>query len=205
MAIETYLQFDEAGNQVQACAKAGHPGDNWYKVPKDYAPVKRYRFVDGGMIEVTEEQQKEERRKKTIKECVHRIKRYRDDRIVSGGFPHAEHWWHSDVRSRSHHQRLQANANNIEDFPPWVDMEGNDVRLTREIAGGIDTAGTKHEIAIYAAARSHIAAMKLSDHPESYDFTGDIPKKFFDILKKAAAKNPSGPQPVKGWPAMYGK
>jgi hypothetical protein len=50
-----YSKFDELGNQTESMLVTEDPGDGWYQVGDDIVG-KRFKFVDGEVVEMTSEE-----------------------------------------------------------------------------------------------------------------------------------------------------
>lgn len=106
------------------------------------------------------------------------IKAERDRRIQSGGYKVGAKWFHSDTFSRTQQMGLVMLGANIPANTPWKTMDGTTVTMTQALAGQIFATAAASDIAIFAAAETHKAAMTASADPSSYDFSGGWPAIF---------------------------
>jgi len=106
------------------------------------------------------------------------IKSERDKRTQTGGYYVAPHWYHSDTFSRTQQIGLVLLGVNIPAGTMWKTLDNGLIAMTPALAGQIFGAAAMSDIAIFAAAEAHKAAMLASVDPTAYDFSG-------------------------GWPAMY--
>lgn len=113
---------------------------------------------------------------KTLKWEV--IKRERDRRIQNGGYKVGTKWFHSDTFSRTQQMGLMMMGANIPANTPWKTMDGSTVVMTQTLAGQIFGTAAASDIAIFAAAETHKAAMEASADPASYDFSTGWPKAY---------------------------
>lgn len=107
-----------------------------------------------------------------------RIKLERDRRTDTGGYRVGAVWFHSDQKSRSQQLGLLALGANIPSGLRWKTMDGSYVDMTPGLAQQILVAAAASDIAIFAAAEAHIAALEGSDDPAGYDFSGGWPPMF---------------------------
>lgn len=115
--------------------------------------------------------------KATAADVWERIKAERDRRIQSG-YKVGTKWFHSDTFSRTQQMGLVMLGANIPANTPWKTMDGTTVTMTQALAGQIFAAAAASDIAIFAAAEMHRAAMESSADPSSYDFSAGWPKVF---------------------------
>lgn len=106
------------------------------------------------------------------------IKAERDHRTQTGGYKVGTKWFHSDTFSRTQQMGLVMLGANIPANTPWKTMDGTTVTMTQTLAGQIFAAAAANDIAIFAAAETHKAAMEASADPASYDFSGGWPATF---------------------------
>lgn len=106
------------------------------------------------------------------------IKAERDRRIQSGGYKVGTKWFHSDTFSRTQQMGLVMLGANIPANTPWKTMDGTTVIMTQALAGQIFATAAASDIAIFAAAETHKAAMEASADPSAYDFSGGWPAVF---------------------------
>jgi len=98
------------------------------------------------------------------------IKAERDRRTQAGGYKVAGKWFHSDTFSRTQQMGLVMLGANIPAGTPWRTMDGSTVTMTQTLAGQIFGAAAASDIAIFAAAEAHIAALQESPDPGAYDY-----------------------------------
>ena len=106
------------------------------------------------------------------------IKTERDRRIQSSGYKVGTKWFHSDTFSRTQQMGLVMMGASIPANTPWKTMDGSTVVMTQTLAGQIFATAAGSDIAIFAAAEAHKAAMEASADPATYDFSTGWPKGF---------------------------
>jgi hypothetical protein len=106
------------------------------------------------------------------------IKAERDRRIQSGGYKVGPKWFHSDTFSRTQQMGLVMLGASIPANTPWKTMDGTTVTMTQTLAGQIFATAAASDIAIFAAAETHKAAMEAAADPAAYDFSGGWPRGF---------------------------
>lgn len=106
------------------------------------------------------------------------IKAERDRRTDAGGYLAAGKWFHSDQKSRSQQLGLVLLGANIPAGLQWKTMDGSFAAMTPALAQQILAAAAASDIAIFAAAETHRAAMEASAEPAAYDFSGGWPAVF---------------------------
>lgn len=116
--------------------------------------------------------------KATAPHVWERIKAERDRRIQSGGYKVGTKWFHSDMFSRTQQMGLVMLGANIPANREWKTMDGTTVTMTQALAGQIFATAAASDIAIFAAAETHKAAMQASADPAAYDFSDGWPKVF---------------------------
>lgn len=104
------------------------------------------------------------------------IKAERDRRIQTGGYKVGTKWFHSDTFSRTQQMGLVMLGASIPANTPWKTMDGTTITMTQTLAGQIFATAAASDIAIFAAAETHKAAMEASADPASYDYSGGWPK-----------------------------
>lgn len=107
-----------------------------------------------------------------------RIKVERDRRTREGGYQVAGKWFHSDEFSRGQQLGLVLLGSSIPAGLQWKTMDGTFVTMTPTLAQQILAAGAASDVAIFAAAETHKAAMEASADPAAYDLSGGWPKVF---------------------------
>ncbi|WP_232834332.1 DUF4376 domain-containing protein [Rhodoferax ferrireducens] len=103
------------------------------------------------------------------------IKAERDRRTQTGGYYVAPHWYHSDTFSRTQQLGLVMLGVNIPSGTLWKTLDNGLIAMTQTLAGQIFGAAAASDIAIFAAAQTHKAAMEASADPTAYDFSGGWP------------------------------
>lgn len=106
------------------------------------------------------------------------IKARRDELSDTGGYKvpvdGVDKWFHSDVKSKLQQVALKDMGASVPAVA-WKTMDGSFVTMTPALAAAVFQAGAAQDMAIFAAAEAHRAAMQLSGAPESYDFSGGWP------------------------------
>lgn len=102
------------------------------------------------------------------------IKAERDRRTLNGGYQVNGHWFHSDQLSRDQQLKLMLAGENVPRVA-WKTMTGEFVQMTPELAEAIVLASGESDIAIFAAAEAHRAAMLASPDPAAYDYSQGWP------------------------------
>jgi hypothetical protein len=108
------------------------------------------------------------------------IKAERDRRILQGGYQVGAHWYHSDTFSRTQQLGLVMLGANLPANVKWKTMGGAKVDMTQALAQQVFGAAAASDIAIFAVAETHKAAMEASADPAAYDFSGGWPPAFGD-------------------------
>jgi len=111
-------------------------------------------------------------------EAWEKIKAERERRTLQGGYQAAGKWFHSDAISRVQQIGLVLLGNNIPANTHWKTMDGTFILMTPQLAQQIFGAAAASDIAIFAAAEAHKAAMEEAEDPASYDFSGGWPAVF---------------------------
>lgn len=106
------------------------------------------------------------------------IKADRDRRTQAGGYQVGAKWYHSDTFSRTQQMGLVMLGANIPAGVQWKTMDGTFVAMTQALAGQIFGAAAASDIAVFAAAETHKAAMEASADPAAYDFSAGWPAIF---------------------------
>lgn len=106
------------------------------------------------------------------------IKAERDRRTQHGGFRVGAHWFHSDTFSRVQQLALVRLGASMPGNVQWKTMSGVFVPMTPSLAEQVFAAAAASDIATFAAAEAHRAAMLASVNPASYDFSGGWPPVF---------------------------
>lgn len=100
------------------------------------------------------------------------------DRRKAGGVKVGTKWFHSDDASRIQQIGLVMMGANLPAGLQWKTMDGSFITMTQTLAGQIFQASAANDMAIFAAAEAHKAAMEASADPASYDFSQGWPKAF---------------------------
>lgn len=106
------------------------------------------------------------------------IKAERDRRIQLGGYKVGDKWYHSDTFSRTQQMGLVLMGQTMPSGIQWKTMDGSFVEMTPALASQIFQGAAASDIAIFAAAEQHKAAMEASADPGAYDFTSGWPPVF---------------------------
>lgn len=106
------------------------------------------------------------------------IKKERDRRSQEGGFKVGSQWFHSDTFSRTQQMGLVMLGASLPTGIEWKTMGGAKVVMSPALAQQIFAAAAASDIAIFAAAEAHRAAMLTSADPATYDFSGGWPPVF---------------------------
>ncbi len=109
------------------------------------------------------------------------IKAERDRRTSTSGYKVGTDWYHSDVFSRTQQLGLVQLGANIPANTMWKTMAGAFVLMTPTLASQIFAAAVASDVAIFAAAEAHKAAMEASATPETYDFSAGWPKVYGEV------------------------
>lgn len=112
---------------------------------------------------------------KTRKATWERIKAERERRTLEGGYTAAGKWFHSDGLSRTQQLGLVLLGASIPPGTQWKTMDGSFVPMTQQLAQAIFAAAAASDIAIFAAAEAHRAAMEQAEDPAAYDYSGGWP------------------------------
>jgi hypothetical protein len=102
------------------------------------------------------------------------IKSERDRRTLTGGYQANGYWFHSDQLSRDQQLKLKLAGENVPRVA-WKTMSGEFVQMSPELAEAIVLASGDSDIAIFAAAEAHRAAMLAAADPAAYDYSQDWP------------------------------
>lgn len=96
------------------------------------------------------------------------------DKVKFGGVYVSGKWFHTDTDSRSQWLGLNMMGANIP-AALWTTMDGTEITLTQSLAGAVFLATATLDMTAFAVAKSHIAAMEISDNPDAYDFSAGWP------------------------------
>ncbi len=106
-----------------------------------------------------------------------RIKAKRDRLSRDGGYLVSGKWYHSDEKSKTQQLSLFVMGAAVPAVQ-WKTMDGSFVTMTQALSGGIFQAAAAQDMAIFAAAEQHRAAMTAATDPLAYDFSGGWPAVF---------------------------
>lgn len=105
------------------------------------------------------------------------IKTLRDTLSDTGGYKVSGKWFHSDAKSKNQQLALFIMGASVPAVQ-WKTMDGSFVTMSQTLAGAIFQAAAQQDMAIFAAAETHRAAVEASAAPELYDFSGGWPATF---------------------------
>ena len=100
------------------------------------------------------------------------------DRRKAAGVKVGDKWFHSDEGSRIQQMGLVMMGASIPANLQWKTMDGSFVQMTPALAQGIFAAATAYDVAVFAAAETHRAAMEADTDPAAYDCSTGWPKMF---------------------------
>lgn len=107
-----------------------------------------------------------------------RIKDYRQQR-QHAGVQVGEKWFNSDADTRIQQLGLFAMGQSMPlGIPDWKTLDNSFVPMTPNLAAQIFMATAHSDIAIFAVAEQHKAAMEISADPLAYDYKSGWPKTF---------------------------
>lgn len=107
-----------------------------------------------------------------------RIKAERDRRTQSGGYTAGGKWFHSDTFSRTQQIGLVMLGGGIPAGTMWKTMDGSFIEMTPALAQQVFSAAAAQDLATFAAAEAHKAAMEDAADPAAYDFSVGWPAVF---------------------------
>jgi hypothetical protein len=87
-------------------------------------------------------------------------------------------WFHTDDASRIQHLGLVMMGAGMPQGIQWKTMNGTFVVMTQALAGQIFSAVAALDMASFAVAEQHRAAMQASADPAAYDFSAGWPETF---------------------------
>lgn len=114
----------------------------------------------------------------TAEQMWEAIKSERDRRTQQGGYAVSGHWFHSDTFSRTQQMGLVMLGSALPPGVEWKTMTGEFVLMTQQLAQQVFAAAAASDIAVFAAAEAHRAAMLASADPGLYDYAGGWPPAF---------------------------
>lgn len=100
-----------------------------------------------------------------------RIKAERDRRTQAGGYQAGGKWFHSDTFSRTQQIGLVMLGAGIPPGMMWKTMDGSFIEMTPTLAQQVFAAAAAQDLATFAAAEAHKAAMEAAADPADYDFS----------------------------------
>jgi hypothetical protein len=107
-----------------------------------------------------------------------RVKNARDTKRQTSGYQVAGKWFHSDDYSKQQQVALVLLGASLPAGLQWKTMDGSFVPMTPTLAQQVFGAAVLFDQAVFAAAELHNAAMRASEDPASYDFSGGWPPAF---------------------------
>lgn len=113
-------------------------------------------------------------------EIVVEIKRIRDTRTQTGGFPAAGYWFHSDVFSRSQQLGLVLLGANIPNNLYWKTMSGDMVLMTQTLTGQIFQAAATQDATTFSHAEALISQVNSAYNPYSVNINTGWPPIYGD-------------------------
>lgn len=102
------------------------------------------------------------------------IKAKRDSLSDNGGYLVDGKWFHSDGKSKTQQLSLFIMGAGVPAVQ-WKTMDGSFVAMTQALAAAIFSAAATQDMAIFAAAEQHKAAMEAAPDPSTYDFSAGWP------------------------------
>lgn len=103
-----------------------------------------------------------------------RIKVKRDRLKTTGGALSSGKWFHTDTYSRTQWLGMVILGANLPVIP-WRTMDGTTINTTPALASAVFQAVLNGDVAIFAAANAHKAAMEVYADPSTYDCTTGWP------------------------------
>lgn len=152
-------------------AKAKAPQDDAMAHAKQIraAIAQCHEALDAGGLTLTEQEAAEYALTQDRATVWARIKWHRD-MCKAEGVKVGDKWFHSDVDSRIQQMGLVMMGANVPPVP-WKTMDGSFVTMTPTLAGQIFAATAARDMAVFAAAEQHRAAVNASADPLAYSFT----------------------------------
>lgn len=144
------------------------------------------KMVNGVVVDMTPDEEAEHLAQVAIDNSIESrrasawsaIKAKRDQLSNDGGYKvtvsGVDKWFHSDVKSKVQQLALFAAGARVPAVP-WKTMDGSFVTMSQSLAAAIYQAAAAQDMAIFAKAEQHKAAMEASADPASYDFSGGWP------------------------------
>ena len=105
------------------------------------------------------------------------IKAHRDQRKAQGVKVSGK-WYHSDADSRIQQLGLVMMGASIPAGLQWKTMDGSFVTMTQALAGAIFQSTAASDMAIFAVAEQHRAALNASADPAAYNWQSGWPATF---------------------------
>ena len=106
------------------------------------------------------------------------IKAKRDSLSDTGGYLVGTKWFHSDGKSKTQQLGLVLMGASVPAGLQWKTLDGTFVTMTQTLAGQVFAAAAAQDMALFAVAEQHNAAMEASATPDTYDFSGGWPATF---------------------------
>lgn len=129
-----------------------------------------------GMV-MTEQELSDQEKAEIRAEVWERIKAHRDQRKAQGVQVSGK-WYHSDADSRIQQLGLVMMGASIPAGLQWKTMDGSFVTMTQQLAGAIFQATAASDMAIFAVAEQHRAALNASADPANYNWRTGWPAVF---------------------------
>lgn len=154
----------------------------FYKSPDDKVhfldSAEFINFLPAGSLEITEAEAAALSLPTKTKESLWEdIKAKRDALTQTSGYQVAGKWYHSDTFSRTQQLGLVLMGSNIPAGLQWKTMDGSYVEMTATLAQQVFAAAAASDIAIFAAAEVHRAALDTADL-QTYDVNTGWPVGF---------------------------
>lgn len=176
--------------QVPDVAQSGWVliGGTWQAVPAHVPTAEEIAAAEAAAADAAADV-----RTAAIDEKWEAIKAFRDNRLLTGGYPAGGHWYYSDLIARSQHLANARAADIVKaasgdmnatmlisGITPRVvkSMDNGYMPITANIAHAIMTGAEMHEASTYASGIAHKIALDGSSDPANYDFTIGWPAVF---------------------------
>ena len=129
--------------------------------------------IDASGLTMTAQDVADQRKTAAQAQAWERINAKRDA-LKSGGVMVAGKWFHSDPDSRIQQLGLVLMGTSVPAVQ-WKTLDGSFTPMSQALAGGIFQAVAGLDMALFAAAEAHKAAMTAAADPLAYDLSGDWP------------------------------
>lgn len=129
--------------------------------------------IDASGLTMTAQDVADQRKTAAQAQAWERIKAKRDA-LKSGGVLVAGKWFHSDPDSRLQQLGLVLMGASVPAVQ-WKTLDGSFTPMSQALAGGIFQAVAGLDMALFAAAEAHKAAMTAAADPLAYDCSGNWP------------------------------